>query len=300
MRAIRLVSRLKSLKNLLLALFRVGPSVMGVLALLVLILYIYAVLCTELFRDLYKKGYTGKDYFGNLSLTCFTLLQMVTLEWQRIVRETQEKYPWAGILFVVFLVQTSFILYSLVIAIICDAVKETEHSDEHEAQLQEERDSRLRLAQLQHHVLELTHHQRRALDHVAQVLAQVQKLDDEYVKQKSLTPTEPLSSESDSSSEGLEDPPKRRRMDPNKNNHKKNDSSIPSPTRRWWNHPKATSPPHVREEEQEPMERTTNMRRQPRVCSEMTVDGALPRNLLHLPSVHSQTGNCYYIHPTLP
>ena len=180
---------------------------MGVLALLVLILYIYAVLCTELFRDLYKEGYTGKDYFGNLSLTCFTLLQMVTLEWQRIVRETQEKYPWAGILFVVFLVQTSFILYSLVIAIICDAVKETEHSDEHEAQLQEERDSRLRLAQLQHHVLELTHHQRRALDHVAQVLAQVQNLDDDYVKQESLTPTEPLSSESDSSSEGLDAAP---------------------------------------------------------------------------------------------
>ncbi|KAL7570231.1 hypothetical protein ACA910_020656 [Epithemia clementina (nom. ined.)] len=189
MRALRLVSRLKSLKNLLVALFRVGPSVTGVLALLVLITYIYGVLCTELFRNLYAEGYTDADYFGSLGLSIFTLLQMVTLDWSKIVRGAKEKYPWSGILFMVFLVQTSFILYSLVVAIICDAVKAAEHQEDKDAQLEEEMDSRKRLAEMQSHLLDLKRYQQEAIESLQKVLEQVEKLS--LVKQESnnLTPS---------------------------------------------------------------------------------------------------------------
>jgi hypothetical protein len=78
-RAFRLITRLKSLKNLVMALFSVAPSVGAIMSLLVLIMYIYAVLCTVLFKDFYSRGITEEDYFSRLDTSLFTLFQMITL-----------------------------------------------------------------------------------------------------------------------------------------------------------------------------------------------------------------------------
>lgn len=78
-RAFRLVTRLEILRNLVLALFRVAPSLTAIVALLVLILYIFAVLCTQLFQDAFVDGITDRDYFGSLDKTLFTLFEMMTL-----------------------------------------------------------------------------------------------------------------------------------------------------------------------------------------------------------------------------
>jgi hypothetical protein len=48
-----------------------------------------------------------------------------------------EDYGWTWIIFVSFIVITSFILYSLIIAVVCDAVSESEHS-QGEKQMAEE------------------------------------------------------------------------------------------------------------------------------------------------------------------
>ena len=197
MRSLRLVSRLKSLKNLMVALIQVGPSVMAVMALLVLIMYIFGVLCTELFRDLYELGYSDRNYFGTLPLSLFTLLQMVTLDWAKPVRAAQEMHGWSGILFSVFLVQTSFILYSLVIAIICDSVKVAEHLEEHEVELKEERDSRVRLAQMRSQVQELTRKQRVAMESVLKALDEIDKSTGANMVSTVLTETDSLSGSDD-------------------------------------------------------------------------------------------------------
>jgi len=119
-RALRLVTRLTVLRNLILALFAVAPSMGAIVCLLVLILYIYAVMCTVLFKDMFRDGITDDDYFGRLDTSLFTLFQMMTLEWADIVRQVMSKYKWAWAVFGTFLVMTSFILYSLIIAVVCD------------------------------------------------------------------------------------------------------------------------------------------------------------------------------------
>lgn len=74
-RAFRLVARLDTLKNLVQALIDVAPSVGGILALLALIMYIFAVMCTVLLDDLYPAGIIDEDYFGRLDYTFFSKLR---------------------------------------------------------------------------------------------------------------------------------------------------------------------------------------------------------------------------------
>lgn len=77
-RAFRLVTRIKVLKNLVLALFGVMPRMFAIGLLLMLVSYIFAVMFTQLFKDLYEDGLTDEDYFGRLDNTlCKRTLCMV-------------------------------------------------------------------------------------------------------------------------------------------------------------------------------------------------------------------------------
>jgi hypothetical protein len=175
-RAFRLVTRLTLLKNLVLALFAVAPSMGAIIALLLLILYIYAVMCTVLFKDLFDQGITDKNYFGRLDSSLFTLFQMMTLEWADIVRQIMEKYYWAWFVFSTFLVMTSFILYSLVIAVVCDAVKVTEHHDEVADALEEKKETHVRLRDLYMKVDEMAANQSAAMAAIQYALQEMEDL----------------------------------------------------------------------------------------------------------------------------
>jgi Ion transport protein len=100
--------------------------------LLGLINYIYVVLCTELFKDMYVQGLTTDDYFGSLVLTYFTLLELMTLSWSGIARQVMEVYPWSWTIFISFVFISAFIVYNLIIAVICDAVRIVERGREDE------------------------------------------------------------------------------------------------------------------------------------------------------------------------
>ena len=129
-RAFRLVARLGVLKDLVNAIVAVLPRIGSIMLLFTLVLYIYSVLCTVLFgNDRY--GEDGENnYFGRLDYSLFTLFQFVTLEgWGDISREVMALYPWAVAVFLSFLCVSSFILYSLVVAVVCDAVAVVEHPD---------------------------------------------------------------------------------------------------------------------------------------------------------------------------
>jgi hypothetical protein len=129
-RALRLVTRVKVMKNLVLALFDVMPRMGAICLLLGLIYYIFAVMFTQLFGSLYDEGVTEIDYFSRLDLTLFTLFQIMTLDsWGAIARQVSKKYDWAWIPFTVFVTASGFIVVNLIIAVICDAVSNLDHDD---------------------------------------------------------------------------------------------------------------------------------------------------------------------------
>lgn len=121
-RALRLVSRLPALRRLVQAISMVLPRIAAISCLQTLIMYIYAVLCTTLFGDLSDTGVSDFDYFGTLDRSIFTLFQMMTLDWSQVARETQEIYPNSIYLFISFIILSGFIVYNMIIGVVCDSV----------------------------------------------------------------------------------------------------------------------------------------------------------------------------------
>ncbi len=125
-RALRLITRVKVMKNLITALFDIMPRLGAVTALLGLIFYIYAVLCTNLFGELDLSG----DYFVRLDKTLMTLFEMMTMSWASLARECMDQIWWAWLPFVTFIMTTGFMVFNLIIAIVCDAVSALERKED--------------------------------------------------------------------------------------------------------------------------------------------------------------------------
>lgn len=117
-RALRLITRIDQLKKLIMALFAVIPRMTAITALLLLVFYIFSVLFTALFKDLEL----SQDYFSRLDATLFTLFEMMTMEWIGVARECMAQRKWAWLPFVVFVMVSGFIVFNLIIAVVCDAV----------------------------------------------------------------------------------------------------------------------------------------------------------------------------------
>lgn len=94
---------------------------MGAIGLmLLLIFYIFAVMFTQLFKEIETTDY---PYFSQMGATLFTLFQMMTLDnWASIARQVMAVYPWAWAVFVPFVIISGFIIVNLIIAVICDAI----------------------------------------------------------------------------------------------------------------------------------------------------------------------------------
>jgi Ion transport protein len=122
-RALRLVNRIKVMRNLVLALGNVMPRMAAISVLLLLIFYIYAVCFTQLFGDLYANGALDANYFGRMDNTFFTLFQIMTLDsWNPISQQLMAEISWAWLPMLSFVIISAFIVVNLVIAVICGAV----------------------------------------------------------------------------------------------------------------------------------------------------------------------------------
>lgn len=125
-RSFRLIVRLPLLKNLVLTVFHVMPRIYSILCLLLLVLYVFGVLTTILYgyQEWGDKEEDKVDYFGHLGLSIFTLFQMVTLEgWGEVVRLVAAEHQYsASLIFSVFIVITGFIMYNLIVAVMCDSM----------------------------------------------------------------------------------------------------------------------------------------------------------------------------------
>lgn len=111
------------------AIFDVLPKITAIIVLFSLIMYIFGVMCTELFGEIdfegrfSEEGLDQYDYFSRLDFSLFTLFQMVTLDWAKVTRAVMQVYPWANFIFSIFVTFSSYVLYNLIIAVVCDAVK---------------------------------------------------------------------------------------------------------------------------------------------------------------------------------
>jgi len=129
-RALRLLARVKTLRDLVAAIGQVIPNMISIFLLMLLIFYIFAVLFTQLFRDVVLEDYFGEGRdlkpFKSLHVTFFTCLELMTLEWSTYTRAAMEDYPdmasYSWIFFILFIFISGFIIANLVIAVICNAV----------------------------------------------------------------------------------------------------------------------------------------------------------------------------------
>jgi len=122
-RTLRMVGRVRALSNVVTALLNVIPRMFYILLLLLNIFYIFSVLFTSLYKDMWQQHLTTQNFFSRLDYTSFTLFQVMCLDdWSQIAREVMATYKSAWFPFVTFVTLTSFMLANLIIAVLCDAI----------------------------------------------------------------------------------------------------------------------------------------------------------------------------------
>ena len=125
LRIFRLLSLSPTLNRPVRALLRALPQVGSTLLLLIIVFYIFSVIATQLF------GLEFPTWFGTVGRSMFSLFQIMTLEsWSMgIVRPVMEVYPWAWMVFIAFIIASSFTVLNLFIAIVTDSMQ-TLHQQE--------------------------------------------------------------------------------------------------------------------------------------------------------------------------
>ncbi|MGP1353515.1 MAG: ion transporter [Parasphingopyxis sp.] len=126
LRVLRLISVIPKMRQVVQGLLSAIPAMGSVILLLILIFYIFAVMATKLF------GQEFPDWFGSIGASLYSLFQIMTLEsWSMgIVRPVMEVYPMAWVFFVPFILITSFVVLNLFIAIIVNAMHESQEETE--------------------------------------------------------------------------------------------------------------------------------------------------------------------------
>ena len=145
LRALRLISAVPGMKKVVSGLLSAIPAMLSIVLLLGLVLYVGAVLATELY------GATASQHFGNLGRSLFTLFQVMTGEaWPDIARDVLAHHPYAWVFFVVFILVSTFVVLNLFTAVVVSAM-EPERREEitlDETVLAELRALRAEIAQL--------------------------------------------------------------------------------------------------------------------------------------------------------
>jgi voltage-gated sodium channel len=135
LRLLRLVTLVPSLRRVVGGLIGALPGMGSIVLLIALIYYVCAVMAVNLF---------GEDFpalFGTLPASLFTLFTIMTLEgWvDGVVKPIMEKFPYAWLFFIPFIIGTTFTILNLFIGIIVNAMQ-SEHAKEEAAERAAERE----------------------------------------------------------------------------------------------------------------------------------------------------------------
>jgi voltage-gated sodium channel len=130
LRVLRLITVVPSLRRVVGGLIAALPGMGSIVALLVLLYYVFSVMATKLF------GQSFPEWFGSIGASAYSLFQIMTLEsWSMgIVRPVMEQYPYAWAFFVPYIIVTTFAVLNLFIGVVVNAMQA-----EHEKVVAEER-----------------------------------------------------------------------------------------------------------------------------------------------------------------
>ncbi|MQA87846.1 MAG: ion transporter [Streptosporangiales bacterium] len=147
-RALRLITAVPSIRRVVAALLAAFPGVVSIIGLLALVIYVAAVMTTNLFAA------ASPEYFGDLGASLFTLFQVMTGEnWPDVAGEVMAVQPLAWIFFVVYILISTFVVLNLFIAVVVSAMEsqvraETEADLDQREQREEEREAKRNTAVL--------------------------------------------------------------------------------------------------------------------------------------------------------
>lgn len=119
LRVLRLVSINPSMRKVVQALLSSLPGMGSIIMLMGLILYVSAVMATQLFGERFP------EWFGSLTTSLYSLFQMMTLDsWSSgTVRPIMEVYPLAWLFFIPYVLIATFMMLNLFIAVIVNAMQ---------------------------------------------------------------------------------------------------------------------------------------------------------------------------------
>ena len=124
LRTFRLVSACGRMRVIVEAVGRSLPGVMWTAALLLIIIYVFAVIGAHLF------GADFPEYFGNLGRAFFSLFQIMTLEgWDGIARPIMIPHPLAWVYFVLYILASTFIMLNVVVGLVVSAIDEAQRAE---------------------------------------------------------------------------------------------------------------------------------------------------------------------------
>ena len=119
MRLLRLVSAVPELRLIVATLVRSIPSMLHIVALMSLMVYIYAIIGYQLFHE------HDPEHWRNLGISLLSLFRVVTLEdWTDIMYKAMELHPLTWMYFVSFVVFGTFVVINLFIAVVINNLDE--------------------------------------------------------------------------------------------------------------------------------------------------------------------------------
>ena len=119
MRLLRLVSAIPELRLIVATLVRSIPSMLHIVALMSLMVYIYAIIGYQLFHE------HDPEHWRNLGISLLSLFRVVTLEdWTDIMYKAMELHPLTWMYFVSFVVLGTFVVINLFIAVVINNLDE--------------------------------------------------------------------------------------------------------------------------------------------------------------------------------
>jgi voltage-gated sodium channel len=120
LRILRLVANMPRLRVIVESVLYALPSIGWICGLLLIIFYIFSVLVTTLFGSVFP------GWFGSIGASMYTLFQMLTMDsWSSgIARPVMEQFPHAYLVFIPFILVTSFIVLNVFIGVIVNSMSE--------------------------------------------------------------------------------------------------------------------------------------------------------------------------------
>lgn len=117
LRALRLVSAVPSMRQVVNSLFSALSGIVSILLLLMLVLYTSSIAAVQMF------GAIAPDEFGHLGSSSPTMFKVMTQGWPEVADRIIAVRPLGWLFFVGYIVLTGFIVLNLLIAVIVNAAE---------------------------------------------------------------------------------------------------------------------------------------------------------------------------------